>query len=158
VKKTKTRLEVFTVGFEEGSDKARPIRGRHRLALLRDLAVGDFTAAELAEKYDRAVGTINTFKYNHKAEIAEIRSNPDDEFAGLWIAQKKNRIAVYQSQVDRLEESDDPKLLARSQTALRSVAEELGQLPNKSTVAIETPKLQVQIEGISDEDLKRGTS
>ena len=145
------------MGFEDG-EQALPIRGHQKLSLMRDLAEGNFTHIQLAEKYDRSVSAISNFSSRNRDKIQAIRENPDDEFAGLWIAQKAQRLRVYADQVERLEESDDPKLLARVQTALRSVAEELGQLPNKSTVAIETPKLQVQIEGISDEDLKRGTS
>lgn len=117
--------------------REKPISGYKKLQLMRLLAEGEHTQAELAERFETAVGTITQFKHRHKAEIQEIQQNLADEFAGLWIAKKENRISEYQAQAERFRESEDPKLVARTQTALRSVAEELGALPTRQTVNLE---------------------
>lgn len=124
----------------------RPISGYKKLELMRLLADGKHSVAELAEMYESAEGTIRQFRVRHKEQIAEIVANMEDQFAGLWIAKKANRIAEYQEHAERFGDSDDPKLVARTQTALRSVAEELGALPQRVHVQSEQKKVHVVIE------------
>lgn len=134
--------------------REKPITGHRKLKLLRLLAAGEHSYEELGRMFDSSPNTITQFKYVHKEEIKEIQQNLDDEFAGLWIVKKHNRVAEYASQVERIGDSDDPKLIARAQTALRSVAEELGDLPSRTTVSVDPLTVNYKVEGTDPEAMK----
>lgn len=135
-----------------------PIKGYRKLELMRHLATGEYSIKQLGEMYDSTEGTITQFKHRHREQIAEIAANLDDQFAGLWVAKKQNRIGVYQEQIERLSDSDDPKLVARTQTALRSVAEELGALPQRVQVQQEKQTVHVVFEDGDPKAIADGTS
>jgi len=128
------------------------IRGHRKLNLQRDLAAGTYTQSELAIKYDVTTTAISQFGTRYKDEIDAIAKAMDDEFAGLWIADKKQRIAEYESDVENINEhihdtagEPNPNLILRKHNALRSAAEELGQL----TAKVEsTGKLHYVVEGV----------
>lgn len=120
-------------------------RGRVKLELMRALATGEHTQVELARRYDADQSSISYFASRHAEEIADIRARLDDEFAGLWIAAKRSRIAEYQQQVDDIAEllsgAEDKRanvnyaeVVRTAQAALKAVAEELGQLPTRAQV------------------------
>jgi hypothetical protein len=110
-----------------------------RRALCRELAVGEVTGAALARKYDVTRQAISAFKKRHAAEIDAIKADLDNEFAGLWIAQKSARIAAYQADLEASEGggfgSHFEQIRTRTQV-LKAVAEELGQLPPRATITI----------------------
>lgn len=112
-------------------------RGHIRLKLLRELALGEKNQVQLASEYGVGQSAISMFATRYSDQIEEIRGKLDDEFAGLWIAQKANRLAAYQQDVDDVD-SDEDKNTAEwrriKHNAVKSVAEELGQIPNKSTI------------------------
>lgn len=136
----------------------KPISGYKKLELMRLLATGEHSVSDLAVMYESAEGTIRQFRERHKVQIAEIVANMEDQFAGLWIAKKENRIAEYQSQAEKFRDADDPKLVARTQTALRSVAEELGALPQRLQVQQEKQTVHVVLEGVDNAKLQDGVS
>lgn len=122
-------------------------RGRVRLALLRDLALGEWTYAEIAHQLKVPVKDISQFAEEHKVEIAEVRGalagELAEETAGLWIAKKQNRIAELQAEYEDVDEALDTygrnrwsthhKDMHRAKLSiLRAVAEELGALPARS--------------------------
>lgn len=121
--------------YSEAKPLSRPwVKGK----LCRELAAEELSTNELAAKYSVDRNTIRSFAKRHARRIEEIKQNLDDEFAGQWIARKTARLDVYQNQVLRIERmldgaedmkpADITRLLRTQQTALRSVAEELGQL------------------------------
>lgn len=130
-------------------------------ALVREIAEGNLTHARLAKKYDVSTGAISAFKAKHLAEINEIKGDLENEFAGMWIAQKRARVAMYQRNAERCEswiealdqwvpcECEDPEcgakvkklkdapgIMKRQREMLHSAAEELGQLPTRMTVQL----------------------
>lgn len=111
----------------------QPLEGRAwtRRALMRDLALGKETQEQLADKYGCGRYSIIDFKKRHAAEIAEIVRRTEDEFAGIAITDKANRLAMYQEQVEKAEDRGDWKLVAR---LLRQVAEEMGHLPSRMQI------------------------
>lgn len=121
-------------------------RGRHKLTLIRDLAAGEETQTQLAGKYGVTQGAISQFASRHAVEIERVVGKLDDEFAGLWIANKAARIAEYQQMVADIDEIVaestvdgrinivDADVLRTKLATLRQVAEELGQLPARVTV------------------------
>lgn len=113
------------------------IRGRLALAILVDLAAGDLTFRELAEKYDRHTTDLHAFAHKPENEdaVRAMRAQAGDRLAGLWISRKENRVAELQASYERLTadlgDARDPAAERAAQAALRAVAEELGQLTQK---------------------------
>jgi hypothetical protein len=122
------------------------IRGHRKLALLHDLAAGDLTVAAIAQKYDRTESTIYSIKSNNAEQIDAIRADHANEFAGLWVASKVNRVAEYQADIE-----DEDLDVQVKHKALRAVAEELGQLTTKQEIQA---SVTYQIEGVDPEAMK----
>lgn len=137
-----------------------PLKKPHtKLALCRELATGEKSTAELAEKYGVVEGAIRKFKARNLQRIAEIQGKLEDEFAGLWIADQANRLAYYEAQANRLQNMlNDPdideafklKVIRAQQTALKSVAEERGHLKQ----VLEASGLKVTIDGVDMDKLQ----
>lgn len=109
----------------------------HELCKL--LAAGELSRAECARKMGVTSKAVTEFARRHKERIDEIRSHLDDEFAGLWAARKEARLAAYMDEYERLSQhpsANHHEWSRARQQALRSVAEELGQLPNRSQVTV----------------------
>lgn len=132
-------------------------RGRHKLALIRELAAGERQTI-LAAKYGVTQGSISEFAKRHAVEIERVVGKLDDEFAGLWIANKAARIAEYEQMVadiDAIVEAStvdgrvnivDADVLRTKLATLRQVAEELGQLPARITHKVEG-SISIVVEG-----------
>lgn len=81
-------------------------RGHARLALIRDLALGEFSHAEIAKSIGPAiqVADVDDFARDFAFEITEVRAQlagqVKDECAGLWIAKRANRVAELQDSYD----------------------------------------------------------
>lgn len=107
--------------------------------LCRELAVAEVKRVDLARKYGVSGAAITKFAKAHKGQIAEIKAHLDDEFAGLWITRKENRLAALQADFelasDEARASHHEWVKARIQIT-HAVAEELGQLPNKQNITI----------------------
>lgn len=134
-------------------------RGHVRQRLIRELATGEHTQAELGRRHGVSRQAVSAFAAKHAERIADVASRLDDEFAGLWIASKTARIAELEAQVDRLTELlTDPEVAARAnvgvaevertiQSAIRNVSEELGQLPARVQVQ-HSGSLDVRLNGV----------
>jgi hypothetical protein len=79
----------------------RPFRVRYKLQ--RALAEGGRSNAQLAREYDVAAVSIREFALRHKAVIDEMKANLADEYAGMWIADKRERLLRYQNTAEILE-------------------------------------------------------
>lgn len=126
-----------------------------RRQLQRDLAANEVTRAELARRNGVTRGYVTQFAKRYALEIDTIKRDLDNAFAGLWIADKENRIVAYQADYVAAATSDKAGhhewIKARTQI-LHQVAEELGQLPPRATVAV-VPVVHV-LEGVDPELLK----
>jgi hypothetical protein len=132
-------------------------RGRHRLELIRDLAAGEENQTQLAGKYGVAQSSISEFAKRHAEEIRTVVGKLHDEYAGLWIANKANRVAEVQGMVEDIEGMIDDAiknalpvdldLFRIKMAALRQVSEELGQLPARVTVKHEG-SVKMIVEGV----------
>src|SRR5258708_33543241 len=115
------------------------IRGYRKREVIRDLAMCVANQTELAEKYSVTPQAMSHFNRDFAPEIEAVRndllSDVHDETTGLWIADKVNRIAEYQQDVDDINDllatALDDRLLKIKHNALKSVAEELGALPTR---------------------------
>lgn len=124
----------------------------HRL--IRDFALGEKTGVELAEIYGVSTTSISQFKKRHSLEIEEVRNNLADEYAGVWVANKLNRIKEYQTAAEKMASGATPRNQEVLVSILKAVAEELGQLPARSNTNIQAEQVVYQVVGIDVDDLK----
>ena len=110
-----------------------------RRQLCRALAAGEVSRADLARRYGVSRPYITQFAKTHEAEIETIKARLEDEFAGLWIADKAARVAAYQGDYFATLEhpnADHHEWVKARTGILHNVAEELGQLPPRTTVNV----------------------
>jgi CENP-B N-terminal DNA-binding domain len=105
----------------------------------RELALGETSRADLARRFNVHRSTITEFAKRHAARIDQLKGQLDDEFAGIWIADKALRIAAYAADHDASEAHPrwDHFEQIRTRNQIRqAVAEELGQLPARMSVTV----------------------
>ena len=133
------------------------LRGRDRIRLMNMLALGEMSQTDMALEFGISQSAVSQFKIRNATEIQKIKEGIADEFVGMWIADKKNRVSAYQDQVHRAEEAlvgeYDPATERVISTALKSVAEELAQLPNRVIVQVNDKRVNYTIDGVDPEDL-----
>lgn len=118
--------------------------------LKRELAAGEVKRTVLAKKYDVTTGYITQFAQRYAREIDEIKDKLDDEFAGLWIADKSKRLDAYEDLYSQA--SDHPHaghhewIKARA-GILSNVAKELGQ-DHESGTTVNHIIVGVNLEGL----------
>lgn len=124
--------------YEPSPETRRKLRGHAAYTLVRELAAARQSPAQLAKKYGVEVEAILYFKELNDEPIAMILADAakDHALVGLWIAEKAKRLAEYQRDVDGINELEnlEAPLLRVKQNAMKSVAEELGQLTQKVEV------------------------
>jgi hypothetical protein len=126
-----------------------------RRKLQRALATGERKRAQLARDFGVSPSYVTQFAKQHEWEIDQIKAELSNEFAGLWIASKENRILAYQSDYALALGNDkrDHHEWIKARTAiLHTVAEELGQLPPRQTVTV-MPVVHI-VEGIDLDQLR----
>lgn len=124
---------------------------KHRL--IRELALNDKTGLQLAKEYGVSANSIYNFKRKFAIEIEEVRNNLADEYAGVWVAQKMERIRQYQEAAEEMAAGKSPRNAEVLVTILKAVAEELGQLPARTQVNVSTQATVYEIVGLSPEDI-----
>lgn len=142
-------------------------RGWVRPKLIRELAEGVKTNIQLAEEYGTTPVSISKFKGRHATAIDEQKRDFENEFAALWIANKANRLAVLQDDIEALQEHfeldgeafhEDKKAAIQAATvrhnALMQAAKELGQIPSAAGVQVETKRVTFVIPGVDLEQLR----
>lgn len=82
-------------------------RGPRRAQLIRMLAQGDRTRAQLARYFDCDRSSITEFADRWKQEIETAKADIENEFADLWIADKRARLAEYQDDIARIHTMQD---------------------------------------------------
>jgi len=140
------------------SDRKPAIRGhlergwvKHRL--IRDIALGEKTGKELAEQYGVSQNAMSAFKKRYGLEIEEVRNNLADEYAGVWVANKLDRIRQYQEAAENMAAGRSPRNAEVLTSILKAVAEELGQLPARTQVNVSTETTVYEIVGLSADDI-----
>jgi hypothetical protein len=115
-------------------DEQPGIRPWMRAQVWHELAEGRMTRAQIARKYrvDRAV--ITRFAQRWSAEVDAARERLDDQYAGLWSAQKVNRIMALQCEYEaalRGRNASHHEWIGKRIAILRAIADELGQIPHR---------------------------
>lgn len=145
-------LDAAFEGTEQAPEQNQRHRGKlegaawRRRKLITELARGEKTMRVLASENGVSPSSIHEFKERHLEDIAEALTHLGDEFDGVWIAQKINRLI----EMEDLYSSDMPNRDRETRLAvLRAAAEELGQIPNRTTIDMALP-VHVVIEGGED--------
>lgn len=115
---------------------AQYLSGIKRRELVRDLAEGALSTADLAVKYEITEGYVNRFAGRNREQIFSLRFDPDDEIGALWISRLAARVESLQADVEHIDElleegkagRTPARLLEVKHAALRQAAEQLGQL------------------------------
>lgn len=155
--------------------------GLKRNGLIRKLALGGQSQADLARQYDVTDGAITQFRDRNAEAIAAIRADAEDEFAGILIAQKAERLRAYEELYEVATEptpkiSPSGKLVKEwimdedgvssevvvhevdvraAAQVLKQAAEEMGQLPTRLQVAGELGVTTTyRVEGVNPSDLQ----
>jgi len=149
-----------------------------RRQLIVDLALSGLTQEKLGEKYGVTQQSISDFKARHEHEIAAVLADSENEFAGIALAEKQNRLATIERIVE-IALKPVPKTNGKGEIVygkpdengerhpimeidagaalkgLRNIAEELGHLPNRVTLGGEVGiKTEYTVNGVSPENLK----
>lgn len=131
-------------------------RGWVKIRLLQELAAEEKTQRMLAQEFSCAASSIAEFKERHLDEIATIRRDMANELRGLWIAEKINRLAEYQQDVEdlnaMLENTPLPDAMRLKMLNLKAVAEEMGHLPAKTAINVEGASVVYRISPSVDLD------
>lgn len=134
-------------------------RGDVKVKLIRQLALGELSQAELARRHDVTPAAMTRFVQRHAERIAEVASKLDDQFAGIELADKVARVAVLNQQVlADLELLADPDTAGKAgvqraemvrviQSGVRAIADELGQIPARVQVQ-HSGALDVRLNGV----------
>lgn len=141
------------------------LAGYRKIMLVKDLAAGVLSRAELADKYEVNEPAIKSFAHRYANEISQLQAKLIQELDLLWSQEKINRLAEYQQDVDDINElltdlpgkfrgSLSPSLFAKKHAALRSISEELGQLPTRVNVTGATTVVNYSVEGVDLNDLR----
>jgi transposase-like protein len=158
----------MTENTDSSADEPRPHgykleRGWAKRQLIQEMARMEKTQTQLAREYGVVQSSISEFGTRHAVEIEAAKVDIESEFAGLWVAKKVNRLAELESDIERIIESNagdtvrmaDAELLRVKAGLLRQVADELGQIPNKSHVKVEQEiKVKYLMTDVNDEDLR----
>ncbi len=156
--------EIFATPGTMKEVKNNRLAGWRRVALIKDLANGKLGIKVLAQKYEVNPPAIEAFRNRYADDIEALKAEAATLYDLLWSTEKANRIAEYQQDVDDinylLERLPDkfkggltPSLMAKKHVALKSVSEELGELPPRISAAITPITVSYQIEGITVDDL-----
>jgi hypothetical protein len=95
---------------------------------------------ELASMHDCAVSAIHQFQERHKEEIEARRQEDYNALSSVWIANKESRLLELSQLYQHLGDGEiDPDAVRAAKDLLRAAAEELGQIPNKTTVVQAQP-------------------
>jgi hypothetical protein len=134
----------MTIPTKDGREPARRLPGALRTERIRKIAAGEDYQA-IADEEEVSLDAIYQFASRNKEEIRLAKqalvADPNDEYAGVAIAKKLNRIAdTNQDLADVIELLSDPDLtptqrkgfLGLKSKLRREVAEEKGELPVRS--------------------------
>ena len=131
-------VQARILDLEMSEDRAPQIRGVVRAELVADLAIGELSHDQLAEKYERSRFAIDQFSSRNRDEIRLAKQDMSAEDQGLLYAKKQHRLALLEQWLadveDRLQNADLTEAGRKGyiNTGLKlvhSIAEERGELP-----------------------------
>lgn len=129
------------------------LTGWKKWAVQRDLAEGK-TQTSIARMYGVTQQSVSDFAVEHREAIEEVKRTIDVAYAGLWAAEKQKRVAVYQDIVEEMGEIPHDAEGRRAQmSALRAIADELGDLPQRIKIEGGKDPVRHVLEGVDTSKL-----
>jgi hypothetical protein len=129
-----------------------------RAALINDLAIGELTHAQLAEKYGRGVDTIHQFAARRADDVRLARQDITVDGNALLYASKDNRLALLDQCLadieERLQDPDLPDTKRKGYTntviaLVSKITEIRGEMPARVAVELAAPgKVTYEIPGV----------
>jgi hypothetical protein len=125
---------------------AKRLRGRHKIALILDLADGALGHEELAARHGISRQGVAEFASRNRDRIEATKQDLTSELRGLWVVDKQQRLSDAEQDLEDLEERlQDPDLshAARARYLLlkmklrHNIAEECGQLYTRTHAEVE---------------------
>lgn len=93
--------------YRRNLDSREIYRGRTRLALIRDLAMGEWSDSAIAQSIGVPLDIVTDFRQTYEHEIQEVSSALAGqlaiESAGMWISKRQNRIAELQEDFEDID-------------------------------------------------------
>jgi hypothetical protein len=137
--------------------RARGLRGRYKDALIIDLADGESTHAELADKHGISKQGVAEFAVRNRAAITQLKEAAAEELAGMWGAIQRLKLGELEDKYESAEqELDDPNLSAAERLKLRNLLRQFIRDMNeitqtattRSVVSVESvPRLITEVVG-----------
>lgn len=128
--------------------------GYRKHYLIADLAQDELTYQQLGEKYGCTRQAIGAFARRHAHEILSKRQAAADEYHGVWVASKLDRLRTIQAAAEDMAagvgSTRHAEVLSK---LLKDAAEELGDLPARAQVQVQNNIVTTEVVGISTEDL-----
>lgn len=140
-----------------------------RLELINAIALREGTIKQLRAWYGMSTKELRAFLEEYKEEIIQTRwkleereaesEDPAFELSDLWISNKLERLARYQSIADKLyiqasEGGTDATTLRELRFYMTAAANELGQLLHRGSGETTSDSLSVDIQGVNMDDLR----
>jgi hypothetical protein len=128
-----------------GAEERPYIRGAVRADLIADLALGELSLAQLAEKYERSVEAIHKFQTRNRDEIRQAKQAIVDEDRGLTHTRLREKLAQLEQYLSDIEEQlQDPEMTHTARKGYYGLAVKLlhlhsdlsGQLPVRTQVEV----------------------
>lgn len=136
-------------------------RGHIKQTLIDELAAQNKTQTRLAEENGVVPSSISEFATRHRHEIEARRADMGNVFFGLWVIDKARRLAEYQQDIEDIDAVLEqmglpaPDLIRVKQLLLKNVADEMGQLPAKVAVQVNTENdYRYEVVGVEIEEMK----
>jgi len=130
----------------------RPLAtGWAKAQVIHELAVGEVTQKELAERFGVTQGSIAQFKKRNMPLIEARQEKLADEYAWLWIADKGARLGALQDAAEGLIGMElTPTTASTLSRLLKDAKEELEPLGNKNNINIQLATYELANIDIAD--------
>lgn len=141
--------------------------------MIRDIALSGMTQKEIGEKYGVGQSSVSEFATRNREAINAVRADADNEYAGILIAQKRERLALLEEIADEAMKPT-PKIDNKgnhvqdrdgeyvyeidgraAMQAVKQAAEEMGQLPTRLQISGGLDvKTNYTIDGVDPNELR----
>lgn len=118
-----------------------------RNRVIRALARGAQSQRAIAREFSVSESSIREFRDRHRAEIDDVAKELEKGLDALWITQKVERLEQLQQDLAAIADRHDAEYVRLRADLLRKAAEEIGDIPNKTTLSFEKP-VDINLTGI----------
>lgn len=118
-----------------------------RQRLIRQIAHGDKSMRQLARDYDCDESAIRQFRDRHATEITDVVEELKQGLDAVWLTSKLERLERMRVELEALDGNESLDAVKLRIDIMRKAAEEIGDIPNKTTLSFEKP-VDITLTGI----------